>query len=390
MTSIVFVHGTGVREVTYNSTFDQISKQLSGQSDFNLVPCYWGNLGADLHLGGVSIPNYEVSRRLQDEEYEVALWGLLYEDPLYELRLLLLRQETKGVAPPGRLPPGPELERRVHALQPSDDLITLLQRADLEQVFQDAKAAILRSSVFRESLRGAGAGLLNEYRAAVARAIFAEAVRCRRMLEGAGEQWKNAEYRDEIVDLLIESMGGIDKERALGWIKEKTKRLAMRIGTNYVQNRRSKLTDVTSPTAGDILFYQARGERIRQLIRQLIREANQPIVLLAHSLGGVACVDLLISEALPVELLITVGSQAPFFYEIDALTSLSVNQPLPDHFPRWLNIYDLRDLLSYVGEPVFRGKVKDILVNNKQPFPISHSAYWSNSEVWANIAEVLP
>ncbi len=390
MTSIVFVHGTGVREGAYLGTFDQVSKQLSRQSDLTLVPCYWGDLGADLRLGGASIPNYEVSRQPQDEEYEIALWGLLYEDPLYELRILLLREESKGVVPPGRLPPGPELERRVRTLRPSDDLITMLQHADLAQVFRDAKTAILRDTVFRESLRGAGAGLLDEYRAAVARAIFAEAVRCRCKLEGEGERWKNAEYRDEIVDLLIKSLGGKDKERALGWIKEKTKRLAMRVGTNYAQNRRGALTDVTSPAAGDILLYQARGERIRRLIQQLIREADQPIVLLAHSLGGVACVDLLVGEALPVELLITVGSQAPFFYEIDALTSLSVDRPLPAHFPRWLNIYDLRDLLSYVGEPVFAGKVEDILVNNKQPFPISHSAYWSNSEVWAAIANALP
>ena len=75
-----------------------------------------------------------------------------------------------------------------------------------------------------------------------------------------------------------------------------------------------------------------------------------------HSLGGVACVDLLVEAALPqVELLVTVGSQAPFFYEIDALQSLRFGVPLPEHFPRWLNVYDLRDFLSYVAAGVFAG-----------------------------------
>ncbi|MEQ8974619.1 MAG: hypothetical protein RIE73_30065 [Coleofasciculus sp. C1-SOL-03] len=115
------------------------------------------------------------------------------------------------------------------------------------------------------------------------------------------------------------------------------------------------------------------------------------MVLLAHSLGGIACVDLLVQQPLPqVELLITVGSQAPFFYEINALYSLEYGEPLPDYFPSWVNIYDLRDFLSYIGANVFPNKVQDVLVDNKQPFARSHGAYWTNKAVWKAIIPQLP
>ena len=76
--------------------------------------------------------------------------------------------------------------------------------------------------------------------------------------------------------------------------------------------------------------------------------------------------------------LITVGSQVPYFYEIDALQSLRYDVPLPRHVPPWLNIYDLRDFLSYICAGVFKEGVQDLPVDSKQPFPHSHGAYWSN------------
>jgi pimeloyl-ACP methyl ester carboxylesterase len=141
----------------------------------------------------------------------------------------------------------------------------------------------------------------------------------------------------------------------------------------------------------DILLYQSRGDRIRSFIQETIQQAEPPVVLLAHSLGGIACVDLLVKQPLSqVALLVTVGSQAPFLYEINALPSLEYGEPLPEHFPNWLNIYDLRDFLSYVGANVFPNKVQDVLVDNKQPFPRSHSAYWTNPATWNAIVPRLP
>ena len=167
--------------------------------------------------------------------------------------------------------------------------------------------------------------------------------------------------------------------------------LALRVGTAQARRRRGALTDATYPGAGDILLYQARGNRIRAFIAKQAVSAAEPVVLIAHSLGGIAAVDLMVSQPLPsVRLLVTVGSQAPFLCEIGALWSLPHGDPLPAHFPPWLNIYDPRDLLSYIGGPLFPGRVEDIAVNNRQPFPQSHSAYWANPKVWDAIVPRLP
>src|SRR5258708_18031009 len=110
-------------------------------------------------------------------------------------------------------------------------------------------------------------------------------------------------------------------------------------------------------------------------------------------LGGIGCADLLIqhqSVRQQVQLLVTVGTQVPFFYEIGALHSLSPDQPLPPDFPSWLNIYDLNDFLSYVGATVFPNQVQDVLVDNRQPFPQAHGAYWTNPATWNAIIPRLP
>ena len=107
-------------------------------------------------------------------------------------------------------------------------------------------------------------------------------------------------------------------------------------------------------------------------------------MLLTHSLGGVVCVDILCQDTtLPIIGLITVGSQSP----IGALQGVELNAHLPVHFPRWLNVYDPNDLLSFIGVGIFGDRITDLRVESGQPFPDAHSAYWSNEAVWSTIAE---
>ncbi len=201
----------------------------------------------------------------------------------------------------------------------------------------------------------------------------------------------NADLRNDVVELLATTLGDSSRYAVGDLTKSVMIGISTHISTYYAKHNRGALTDKTSNAAGDILFYQARGEKIRAFIHEQIQAAQEPVVLLAHSLGGIMSVDLLIKENLPqVKLLITAGSQSPYFYEINALQSLpfenvSKNERLPAHFPAWLNVYDRRDFLSYIGAGVFGSKVTDFEVNNRQAFPYSHSAYWSNSEMWDEI-----
>ena len=107
------------------------------------------------------------------------------------------------------------------------------------------------------------------------------------------------------------------------------------------------------------------------------------MLVVAHSLGGIASVELLARTAdLPVAALVTCGSQAPFLYETDALGHLRRGNALPGHFPRWFNVYDLNDMLSYAAGGVFSGRADDFEVRSRQPFPQCHSAYWSQDKMW--------
>jgi len=96
-----------------------------------------------------------------------------------------------------------------------------------------------------------------------------------------------------------------------------------------------------------------------------------------------------------VKLLITVGSQAPYFYEIGALATkplppaprTALPHALPPTFPRWLNFHDPRDFLSYVAGPILSTpgvgvEPIDFVLDNGHSFPASHSAYWRNADLW--------
>jgi hypothetical protein len=87
---------------------------------------------------------------------------------------------------------------------------------------------------------------------------------------------------------------------------------------------------------------------------------------------------------------VTAGSQAPFLYETGALPSLRYPQPLPPTFPTWLNIYDPRDLLAFAAQPLFPEHATDVPLSSGQPFPHSHSAYWTNPALYEAVARHLP
>ena len=393
MTTVIFVHGTGVRKREYEETFKTIEKKIHAQRpDVKVECCLWGDeLGTSLRAKGASVPRYEETLALDEEEEdkEILLWKQLYCDPLYELRLLSLKTDEERNDNPFAETPADELRERIYSLTPEGELQAKLAEAGIAEVFDEAREAVIRSDAYNEALQNVSEESLGEYSNAISRAVVAQAMLICEQQEKYPPVLTNTKLRDKVVELLTLALA--DAELGLGnWVLGKIAELALPIGTNYVEGKRGAVTNKFSPMPCDILLYQARGEKIRDFIKQTIEQAEPPVVLLAHSLGGIACVDLLVEQSLPqVVHLVTVGSQAPFMYEINALCSLEFGQPLPDHFPKWLNIYDLRDFLSYKGSKIFP-KVKDEEVISKQPFPRSHSAYWENDRTWECIMEIIP
>ena len=388
MGSVIFVHGTGVRAESYEQSFQTIEKSLAAMlPGWQPVRCYWGEpYGAQLHQHGDSIPTYATTRAVgetvSEEDEALALWEMLYQDPWYELRLLA----ATGAAPgdelaPGETPPWQQVQERIEQFQPDQALRALLAQNGLADFISDALTQLTSDGIFAEAIQRAADDAMQV--AIIARALTAELIV---LGQAQGVLPVSGDVRDEIVGHLVAQLGGSSRS-IFGWVSNPLKGLALRVATRQFERKRGALSDTAAPVAGDILLYQTRGADIRAFIRSRLTGLPEPVVILAHSLGGIACVDLLVIEKLPhVKALITAGSQAPLLYEIDSLTSLRYGQKLPTHFPRWLNVYDRRDLLSYVGGQVFAGRVEDFEVQHRQPFPQSHSAYWTNKAMWQKIA----
>lgn len=405
MTTVLFVHGTGVRRSKYERDFQHVERKLQNRlPTLKIEPCLWGDaVGAKLHLQGLSIPHYDVTGgQVTSEELEIELWGHLYADPLFELRVFAIRSGAKR-SMIGGVTLGDELDdmvRDLENLQKFPQLHMKLRKAEIDQVFEQARITVRESIPYRE-MRQTVSSPMGTYQTAIARAIIAESIALASRQQPEVILLYDAILRDELVHLVEVALGYTSTAMGPGeWIVAKllgTGRAIIgrgmaTLGTPLIEWRRGAITDATSANAGDILVYQAHGEDIRRYIQMRIDEIEPPVVLLAHSLGGVACVDLLIENDLRerVKLLITVGSQAPYFYEIGALHSLPFDQGLPEHFPDdWVNLYDLSDFLSYIGANVFPKKVQDIPVKSRQPFPQSHGAYWTNPTTWKTIVHAI-
>jgi hypothetical protein len=177
------------------------------------------------------------------------------------------------------------------------------------------------------------------------------------------------------------------------------KDVVMKIATNYFEDRREALFDALGPQLmSDVIGYHAHRESIQRVLKAELTTAaraarGRPLLPVALSLGGIALVDLLGAwpEA-PVEACVTVGSQAPLLYTFDAIPSMPYDEADPPFLPvSWLNIYDSRDFLSFLAEPLFRrsdglASVVDLRVHSGADFPKSHGAYWDLDPVWDAIA----
>ncbi|MDA4888451.1 hypothetical protein PFZ55_16295 [Streptomyces sp. MS2A] len=408
VTSVVFVHGTGVREDSYRKSYNRVATGLKRlRPDVRLVPCYWGDrYGAHLAFDGACFPERDQDRALPtaDADDPLAVWGLLERDPVAEIELLAdSAEEDDGGFVPGRTDPWDVLAARLRCLTEEDlapggsaaSASTRSLAAELAPYLRQAAEEISAEI----SMRLSGTAPVPDSEAMAARAVIVLTTRLAEAAEDAEEPLPvDGADRDRLVALLTDRLGGTDRG-----IKDAGKWVGARLlgdpllwtVSPAVQAGRRRVTRGVLPESGDILRYQGRGEGLRSRIAEVValtREQDDgPVVLLAHSLGGVASFDLLALEpSHGVDLLITVGSQAPFLYEIDALAGLRRGDALPLGFPRWLNVYDGRDLLGFVGERIFPGRVTDARVDLRQPFPRAHTGYFAHDSFYERVGAELP
>lgn len=391
--TVLFVHGTGVRERRFRTLFAAVAENLGDH--FDVQPCYWGGEFGVRFSEGRSIPDYKEASSVTPVEQaaweDESRWAILEFDPLYEIRVLGLRAGDVVDLQPGD--PGHDLRRDLNLLRETPALLDLLQATGYAPFWDKARSDLLHAQEFERAMAVAEPDAIHE-RQACARALVAL---MGHRAGGKGVPAPSEEDRQAIVDELIRMLGADVAGKAADLFAKAATvvlggtALSMAPAATWVAARqRGAVADATAPMAGDILLYQVRGQAIRDYITTQIQDIGGPVTLLAHSLGGIACVDVLAKRLLPnVRRLITVGSQAPFLHELGALWSLERDESLPDHFPSWINVYDKKDLLSFVGERVFGDVVSDIEVDNHCSFPRSHSQYWSNPRFWTTLREAV-
>jgi hypothetical protein len=399
MGSLVFVHGIGVRapkngDHPLAATSRCIGWELFHKRiEWKVVPCNWGDdLGARLHADGKSLPPLQGKLGIAVQPDDPAgLWEILLDDPTFELRALAgMSTSGAGGPPPGTRggPPGGsrpawiDLQARLAAgIQPVGALAERLDRYDLKDCFGQALSQVQADPAVPAAIAEPQAPR------AIARAIVA------RMLRMALEQGIPAPGLVDI-EAIVSDVEQILRPAQLGAVSDWAKSVLMGWSTSLGERRRITLSVAATPIAGDVIYYQAHGERIRARIRDAISDAPEPVAVLAHSLGGVATTEAFCQyPALRqrVRKFITAGSQPGFFYEIDALRILPFGKPLPDDFPDWLNFWDPRDFLSFLIGPVFTGgrSRNDAKVESGLPFPASHSGYWRQPVTWGRVEKFL-
>lgn len=382
MTTLLFIHGTGVREPQYSTALARIKAGFSSEHvDIDVQSCYWGEIGAELHACGKSFyfdPLESADEaggsaaghghdQVPEEEKELARWARLMDDPCYEIRL-------REMAPVRGRPYDKVMKRRVLELPAKQDLAGQLAVEGLTEVFAAAVEWLTMSDEFMSVLGNSTAPPDGSIERMLSRALVA---RCLATLAETGVDLVG-ERRDKLV-LTVQRGFGVADYGPLDPAGNVAKNIAFRAAGSSLRRRRH----AAIKQLADILLYQAHGNPIRGFVRDRIRETEDDrVVLLAHSLGGVIAFDMLAEERATgldrVRMLVTVGSQVPLLYELRALTcGVNFGTPLPDSFKaRWLNAYDKRDLLAYGGEELFGKRCQDIPVDTKTPFPTAHGAYW--------------
>lgn len=379
---ILFVHGTGVRLPAYQSGFEH-AVRVAAAEDLSIpfVECAWGDpLGVE--FAGASLPDPPSPDQLAEEEADFARWQWLFDDPLFELDKLTIRDSAADttVPMPGRKPHWLKTWETIAAYTPSLELSLLLKRGGLEACWAEAWTQIVEAPVSKTAFERSARELV-EASHALARAVIAQlhVVATGRGLPGPGRS-----LRTSLVQRLIHDWR--QEAYAAGTFLVN---LFKRAATRVLRDHRNRFSETAALPIGDILLYQAHGKAVCDFIRQKIVAAPQPVTVVAHSLGGIACFDLLASPNPPsVRAFITAGSQSPLLYEIGALSSLKPPALLPDGFPPWLNLYDRNDFLSYVARRLFPAAT-DVEVRSGESFPDSHSAYFGNPDVWRAIRDFL-
>lgn len=360
MTDVFVIHGVSNRvKETFAATVQRLAERSTG---LNLVPVFWGDLGAanenldlvipsPMDLDDVRSPS-EPSLDKPHAEIVEALLGAADVGRETETR--------DGVADPAA-------RRDIiaeRAGQGTDGLSRDQWRTVLEETW--AELPYLSAIGDAEVLARLGEGLATSDHSAPA---AVEDVR-------GPVDWAKQRLSD------METAASAVVGAAAGRVNHL---LRTQIGPNFAQ------------FAGDIAVYQRRQAAIHNRVRETLEPygagtRDNPAHIVAHSLGGVIVMDMAIDRDNPLHIdgLVTFGSQWPLFQLIDPRDGVDkfVNTPvsLPATFQgRWLNLWEPLDPLAFAAAHTLKMRAGSAPnPDDRQARYRTSSGLWTHSSYWTS------
>jgi hypothetical protein len=286
----------------------------------------------------------------------------------------------------------------------------------------DAEQAIdlVVMAALEQAIKEAGTlPTLNDVTAAAARSEAVRfAIAAGDYIEGLGVAWdaagsgapaletaSNAEYADALEAVLADPS---DQAFGVGsLIGDALDFLGGTVSDLALRGFRRKLTRGVSLFLGDVFVYlrgrdipDQAGTRARifePIIQALVQgvqaqaSANDQLIVVGHSLGGVLLYDILTDpqsrarieaatgRPIDIHALFTVGSQPGFFADLGLYPGGrpvgGAKRPRPEGVDAWMNVYDFTDVFSFRCEPAFDG-VDDLGYDTRIDLVQAHTAYF--------------
>lgn len=193
------------------------------------------------------------------------------------------------------------------------------------------------------------------------------------------------------------SIGSI--KQAIGNVTDRIRKVTSGLAYGLV---RDSVRPAVGWFIGDVFAYlngSALRDRIRDAVRlELVkawnaRAADEPFILVGHSMGGVILVDMLTDPAgaglpagMKVDCLFTVGSQPGLFQAVGGIGAVApqAGEKIPRcaWISHWFNVFDPIDPLAFAAEPLFAG-VKDVSFDSITGVASAHTTYFKRPQFYA-------
>ncbi len=356
---------------------------------FDVLASGWGDaVGAKLDRIGLALPGGPVGGPQSVGTSEPLLAALLAEGPLSELERMGVPHSAEVISLPASTDAPRDADRLLAIAQgPADGAQNIAAAA--------CRAAASAVQASPEYARARCADVPEiDLLAATARAVATTAAA--EIPEVAGEPGPVSFARAVEVGIAQAVLAMAAATLLAGYVGVDVGPGLKRWATDVLVPHRARLMEESFLGPADILRYLSDGEPSRRFVAGTLREAaarGGPVVALGNSLGGIILVETLAAPNAPrPDLLVTVGSQSPLLMTIGALGALDAAGARAPFQP-WLNVYDRRDFLAFVAQPVWPDQpgIRDLAVDNNEGFPDSHGAtYLSRPELYQAIRQLVP